>query len=285
MSGILSIVGTPIGNLDDLSPRAARTLARADVIACEDTRVTRVLLQRVTEERTRARLVAVHARNEQQKVPALVREIAAGARVALVTDAGMPGLSDPGHKLVEACVDAGLRIEVIPGASAVPAALVASGLPTARFVFDGFLPRTRAARVRRLHDLASEERTIVLFESPHRLAGSLADMAEVLGARRAAIARELTKLHEEVIRGLLPELAERIGEEGVRGEVTVVIEGAAAPAASAADPHDLAAEVSEEMSGGSDKRSAIASVAARNRIPKKVVYQAVLEQRSAERGG
>ena len=166
MSGVLSVVATPIGNLDDLSPRAARTLARADIIACEDTRVTRVLLQRVVPDRGHAKLLAVHARNERARVPELVRAVASGTHVALVTDAGMPGLSDPGHHVIEACVEAGLRVEVIPGPSAVPAALVASGLPTARFVFDGFLPRTAGARRRRIEALAPEERTLVIFEAP-----------------------------------------------------------------------------------------------------------------------
>jgi 16S rRNA (cytidine1402-2'-O)-methyltransferase len=277
MSGILSIVGTPIGNLDDLSPRAARTLARADVIACEDTRVTRVLLQRAVPDRGRAKLLAVHARNEAARVPEIVRAIAGGSRVALVTDAGMPGLSDPGHRLIEACAEAGLAVEVIPGPSAVPAALVASGLPTARFVFDGFLPRTASARRRRLQTLAKEERTIVLFEAPHRLAASLQDMADVLGARRAAIARELTKVHEEVIRATLPELARRFAEVPARGEVTVVIEGAPDEVVPAVTAGGLAEQVAGEVSAGLVKRDAIAAVAVRNRVSKKIVYQAVLD--------
>jgi len=277
MSGILSIVGTPIGNLDDLSPRAARTLARADIIACEDTRVTRVLLQRAVPDRGHAKLLALHARNEQARVPELVRSIAAGKRVALVTDAGMPGLSDPGHRLIEACADADLRVEVIPGPSAVPAALVASGLPTARFVFDGFLPRTASARRRRIEALASEERTLVIFEAPHRLVASLRDLADLLGPRRAAVARELTKIHEEVVRGTLPELAGRFADSGVRGEVTIVIAGAPIPDRGSVDGGNLAGQVAEEMSAGRAKREAIAAVAARNKVPKKVVYQAVLD--------
>jgi 16S rRNA (cytidine1402-2'-O)-methyltransferase len=279
MSGILSIVGTPIGNLDDLSPRAVRTLSGADIIACEDTRVTRTLLQRVIEGKRRARLVSVHSQNERRRVPELVREIAAGARVALVTDAGMPGLSDPGQRLIAACRDAGLRIEVIPGPSAIPAALVASGLPTARFVFDGFLPRTGTARRRRLEALAAEPRTLVLFEAPHRLAASLADMAAVLGSRQAAIARELTKVHEEVIRGTLVELAESFAADGARGEITIVIEGAPESAPSF-DEGDLARAVAQDVSTGLTKRDAIAGVAARAGVPKKVVYQAVLDART-----
>jgi len=280
MSGTLSIVGTPIGNLEDLSPRAARALATADIIACEDTRVTRTLLQRVAEGKARARLVSMHAQNEQKRVPELVRAIAGGARIALVTDAGMPGLSDPGYRLIAACREAGLRVEVVPGPSAVPAALVASGLPTARFVFDGFLPRTGAARRRRLEALASEPRTVVVFESPHRLAESLADMAKIFGPRRAAIARELTKIHEEVVRGTLDELAERFAADGARGEITVVIEGAPDEGARPVDDGLLAEAVAEAIEEGATKRDAIATVAAREGLPKKVVYQAVLDARA-----
>lgn len=280
MSGILSIVATPIGNLDDLSPRAARALSRADIIACEDTRVTRVLLQRLPEGRGHAKLLAVHARNEQARAPELAHAVAAGSRVVLVTDAGMPGLSDPGHRVIEACVAAGVRIEVIPGPSAIPAALVASGLPTARFVFDGFLPRTSTARRRRLEAIAKEERTLVLFEAPHRLAESLRDMAGVLGDRRAAVARELTKIHEEVVRGTLPELAKRFEDEPARGEVTVVVEGAPSRAAEAPDAASLADQVAREVDAGRSKRDAIAAVAAVTGVPKKVVYQAVIDRGS-----
>ncbi|HEX9775133.1 MAG TPA: 16S rRNA (cytidine(1402)-2'-O)-methyltransferase [Actinomycetota bacterium] len=280
MSGILSIVGTPIGNLDDLSIRAAATLARADVIACEDTRVTGKLMARVRAmhpDAHRARLVACHARNERERIPELVRAVRAGSRVALVTDAGMPGLSDPGRRVVEACADAGVRIEVIPGPSAVPAALIASGLPTARFVFEGFLPRAGTARRARLAALAGEERTVVLFEAPHRIAATLADLAAALGPRRAALARELTKLHEEVLRGTLPELADAIAGTGARGEMTLVIEGAS-PAASVPAPADLAGAVAARVAGGQTKRDAIASVAASAGVPKRAVYQAVLDR-------
>jgi 16S rRNA (cytidine1402-2'-O)-methyltransferase len=219
----------------------------------------------------------VHARNERARVPELVRAVASGSHVALVTDAGMPGLSDPGHHVIRACLEAGLRVEVIPGPSAAPAALVASGLPTARFVFDGFLPRTATARRRRIEALAREERTLVLFEAPHRLVESLRALAEGLGPRRAAVARELTKVHEEVVRGTLPELAGRFAERGARGEITIVIEGASEPERASSDPSDLAAEVAAEMSSGLGKRESIAAVAARSGVPKKIVYQAVLD--------
>jgi 16S rRNA (cytidine1402-2'-O)-methyltransferase len=275
MAGLLTVVATPIGNLNDLSPRAAAALAEADVIACEDTRVTRKLLTRVT---SRAKLVAYHARNERARVPELVRRVAAGDRVALVTDAGTPAISDPGHRLVAACLEAGLRVEVVPGPSAALAALVLSGLPTARFVFEGFLPRTATQRRRRLRTLAREERTIVLFESPHRLAASLADVVDALGDRRAAMARELTKMHEEVVRGRLSELLAR-AEEGVRGEVTLVIEGATSDEGDRAEPADVAARLRAQMADGLSKKDAIARVAADLEMPKREVYNVAVDEK------
>ncbi len=275
MAGILSVVATPIGNLNDLSPRAAAVLADADVIACEDTRVTRKLLTRAA---SRAKLVAYHARNERARVPELVRRVASGEKVALVTDAGTPGVSDPGQRLVAACLDAGLRVEAVPGPSAALAALVISGLPTARFVFEGFLPRTASQRRRRLRSLAEEERTIVLFESPHRLAESLADMRDALGDRRGAMARELTKLHEEVVRGRLSDLLVR-AEDGVRGEVTLVIEGAAPGDAEPVVAADIATRLRALMAEGSPKKEAIARAAADLDVPKKDVYKVAVDER------
>lgn len=274
MAGLLSVVATPIGNLNDLSPRAVIALSEANVIACEDTRVTRKLLTRVD---SRAKLVAYHARNERARVPELVRRVAAGDRVALVTDAGTPAISDPGQRLVAACLDAGVRVEVIPGPSAAVAALVLSGLPTARFVFEGFLPRTATQRRRRLRTLAREERTIVLFESPHRLAASLADVVDALGDRRAAMARELTKMHEEVVRGRLSELLAR-AQEGVRGEVTLVIEGAASGDGDRAGPDDVAARLRALIDGGVSKKEAIARVALDLEIPKRDVYNVAVAE-------
>lgn len=272
MAGLLRVVATPIGNLDDLSPRAARALADADVIACEDTRVTRKLLSRVE---SRARLIAYHARNERERTPELVGRVAGGEHIALVTDAGTPGLSDPGQRLVAACIEAGLPVEVVPGPSAAVAALVVSGLPTARFVFEGFLPRTRGDRRRRLEALAGEERTLVFFEAPHRIAESLADMAEILGPRKAAFARELTKMHEEVVRGTLPELT--AAADGVRGEVTVVVAGAA-PRAAEASSEEIATRLRAAIEGGTPKKEAIAAVARELGIAKKLVYQTALDE-------
>lgn len=272
MSGLLSVVATPIGNLDDLSPRAARAIAGADLIACEDTRVTRKLLTRAP---TRARLLPYHARNERARTGELARAVASGKRVVLVTDAGTPGVSDPGRRLVAACLDAGLRVEVVPGPSAALAALSLSGLPAARFVFEGFLPRTGSARRRRLEALVAEERTIVLFEAPHRLAESLEDVIGAFGDRPAALARELTKVHEEVLRAPLSEILARVRRAGARGEVTLVIEGAAA-AQDVPDEADLAARVRALMAEDVPKKEAIARVAAEARVPKKIVYAAAV---------
>ena len=224
MAGSLRIVATPIGNLDDLSPRALRALADADVIACEDTRVSKKL---AVLAGARGALLSYNAVNERRRTPELVRRIAAGARVSIVTDAGTPGISDPGQRLVAACRAAGLRVEVIPGPSAAVAALVASGLPAGRFVFEGFLPRTASARRKRLAALASESRTIIFFEAPHRLVASLEDMVAILGDRPASLARELTKVHEEVATSTLASLAERARDaNGIRGEISLVVAGA-----------------------------------------------------------
>lgn len=272
MAGLLRVVATPIGNLDDLSPRAGRALADADVIACEDTRVTRKLLSRVE---SRARLIAYHARNERERTPELVGRVASGEHVTLVTDAGTPGLSDPGQRLIAACVEAGLRVEVVPGPSAAVAALVVSGLPTARFVFEGFLPRTKGDRRRRLERLAGEERTLVFFEAPHRAAESLGDMAEILGPRRAAFARELTKMHEEVVRGTLDELAARA--DGVRGEVTIVVAGAE-PRKREPSREEIVSSLRAMIGSGTPKKEAIATVASELGVAKRLVYQTALDE-------
>ncbi len=274
MDGLLSIVATPIGNLDDLSPRAARALAEADVIACEDTRVTRKLLTRVA---TKGRLVSYRAANERAKASDLAEEVAAGRRVALVTDAGTPGVSDPGHPLIEACLERGLRVEVVPGPSAAVAALVVSGLPTARFVFEGFLPHTRKSRIDRLRLLSTEERTLVLFEAPHRLERTLGDMLEVLGDRRVAMAREMTKIHEEVVRTTLAGLAQIVRVRGARGEITLVVEGAPPPGLTHVSDEQLVAMVSARIEEGQTKRDAIAEVAGETGIARRRVYQAVID--------
>ncbi|HEU4626024.1 MAG TPA: 16S rRNA (cytidine(1402)-2'-O)-methyltransferase [Steroidobacteraceae bacterium] len=226
--GRLDVVATPIGNLSDLSPRAREVLAGADVIAAEDTRHTRTLLQSMGISRP---LVSLHAHNESSRVPELLARLAAGETVALVSDAGTPLLSDPGYELVTEAARAGCEVRAIPGPSAITAALAVAGLPTDRFCFEGFLPSRAAERRARLAEVAHETRTLVFFEAPHRIEESLADLAAAFGGeRRAAVARELTKAHETTYRGTLAELMERAKTEPnfARGEITIVVEGAPA---------------------------------------------------------
>ncbi|HWD07836.1 MAG TPA: 16S rRNA (cytidine(1402)-2'-O)-methyltransferase, partial [Actinomycetota bacterium] len=223
MTGRLYVCATPIGNLEDVTLRLLRVLGEVDLVAAEDTRRAAKLL---AAHGIHARTVSYHDANERSRLPELMEQLQGGRRVALVTDAGMPSVSDPGYHLVSACREVGVPVEVVPGPSAVLTALVASGLPPARFAFEGFLPRKPGDRSRRLQAIAGDDRTLVFFEAPGRLAETLGAMAEVFGPRRAAVARELTKLHEEVVRGSLPELAEAFGSGPVRGEITVVVEGA-----------------------------------------------------------
>lgn len=268
-AGRLVLVATPIGNLGDLSPRAVASLAGADAVACEDTRRTGRLLEHAG---VRARvLVTVNDHTESQRVPELLRRLDQGETVAVVSDAGMPGISDPGERLVRAAASAGHVVEVVPGPSAAISGLVASGLPTGRFCFEGFLPRKGSGRTERLAALADERRTIVLYEAPHRLARTLADLAAALGgSRRCALARELTKLHEEVWRGTLDAAVARADEVEPRGEYVVVVDGAPPPAAP--DDDALTAEVRALVADGSSTRDAAAEVARRHGVPKRRVY-------------
>ncbi|MGH2691081.1 MAG: 16S rRNA (cytidine(1402)-2'-O)-methyltransferase [Actinomycetota bacterium] len=275
MVGILRLVGTPIGNLGDLSERAGRAIAEADLIACEDTRRTRKLLAHLGAHGPR--LVSFHDANERKRVPELVEQLRGGRDVALVSDAGMPGLSDPGYRLVAACVEAGIEVDVIPGPSAAIAALVVSGLPTARFSFEGFLSRKRGERMSRLAELASDPRTLVVFESPRRVGELVADALEALGDRRAAVARELTKVHQEVLRGRLSELEVRLAEE-VRGEVVVVIEGARK--SEVLDLDALGDRVEALTAEGLPRREAAARVAEESGASKRQLYEASLRRRA-----
>src|SRR6266704_2819998 len=238
-SGKLVVCATPIGNLADASPRLAKALAEADLIACEDTRQTRKLLAHLG---VRARLLSYHDANESSRAAQIAGEIAGGAHVALVSDAGMPGVSDPGHDLIGACLARGLPVEVVPGPSAVLAALVLSGLPADRFCFEGFLPRRPGPRDRRLAELAGERRTMVFFEAPH------------------------------------PELAARLEAQGPRGELTLVVGGAPERAADAAG---LVAEVERLVGEGATTKDAVGAVATRAGAPRRALYQAVLDARSA----
>jgi 16S rRNA (cytidine1402-2'-O)-methyltransferase len=269
VAGALVLIGTPIGNLGDLSPRAVEELARADVVACEDSRRTGRLLQHAGV-RARALLV-VNDHNEAQRVGEVLTRLARGERVAVVTDAGMPGISDPGERLVRAAARDGHTIEVVPGPSAAIAALVASGLPTARFVFEGFLSRKAGPRRQRLAELVDDERTLVFYEAPHRLAATLTDLCAVLGAwRRVAVARELTKLHEEIWRGHLNEAAAWATETPPRGEIALVVQGALPPGP--ADEADVEAAVRARLAAGDSARDAAATVAADLGVPKRQAY-------------
>lgn len=270
----LTVVATPIGNLGDLSPRASETLASVDLILAEDTRRTGRLLAHLDVDTPQR---SFHEHNEAERIPEVLDRLRRGEAVALVTDAGTPGVSDPGYRLVRACLDADLAVDAVPGPSAVLQALVLSGLPTGRFVFEGFLPRKGRTRRARLEALTVEPRTAVLFLAPHRTSTDLDDLAEVAGGdREAALCRELTKLHQEVRRSTLAGLAAETGEP--RGEVTLVLAGvASAPPTSQLAPRDLAALVAVRVGAGTAKKDAVAEVAGLTGAPKRVVYQAVLD--------
>ncbi|GAB2969827.1 16S rRNA (cytidine(1402)-2'-O)-methyltransferase [Nocardioides montaniterrae] len=272
---MLVLAGTPIGRPSDASPRLAEELAGADVIAAEDTRRLRRLANDLGIELT-ARIVSYFEGNETARTPQLVEALEAGERVVLVTDAGMPSVSDPGYRLVAAAVEKDLPITAVPGPSAVLTALAVSGLPVDRFCFEGFLPRKAGERSRRLADLAGEQRTMVFFEAPHRTAAALTALAEAFGAdRRAAVCRELTKTYEEVRRGTLAGLAQWAAD-GVKGEVTVVVQGADTAANSVAtDPDSLKVAVAALEAEGLRRKDAIAEVAVRAGLPKREVYQVV----------
>jgi len=275
--GALVLVATPIGNLGDLAPRAVEALKSADVIAAEDTRRTRALLSHAGIPGGH-RLVAVHEHNERTRAAELVERIRSGERVAFVTDAGMPGISDPGERLVRVCAEAGMKVEVVPGPSAALAALVVSGLPTSRFVMEGFLPRSGRDRTTRLAEVAAEPRTVVLFEAPNRVAATMADLAAVCGGdRRVVIARELTKLYEEVWRGTLAEAVARVEAHEPRGEHVLVLAGA--PPTDAPDDDAIRAAVRGLLGDGVSARDAAAEVATALGVPKRRVYDIAITLR------
>ena len=272
--GVLVLAGTPIGHAEDASPALLTALTEADVIAAEDTRRFRDLCRRLAINPT-ATVVSFFDGNEGARVAALIDHLEAGRRVVVVSDAGMPAVSDPGYRLVAAAADAGIRVTAVPGPSAVLTALAMSGLPTDRFCFEGFLPRKGGERRARLAGLAAEPRTMVFFEAPHRLAVFLADAEDALGAdRRAVVCRELTKTHEEVRRGTLAEL--RGWAEGeVRGELTVVVGGAQV----SGDPEGALAAVQAAVASGQRLSEAVAEVAAAHGVPRRQLYDAALKSR------
>ena len=273
MPGVLVLAATPIGQVGDAPPRLAEALTNADVVAAEDTR----RLKRLTTDlgiTLGGRVVSYFEGNESARTPQLLEALLAGERVVLVTDAGMPSVSDPGYRLVVAAVEHDIRVTAVPGPSAVLTALAVSGLPVDRFCFEGFLPRKQGERSRRLDKLAAEERTMVFFEAPHRTEVALAAMAEAFGGTRpAAVCRELTKTHEEVRRGPLAELV-GWAAEGVRGEVTIVVEGAQL-ATPSSEPADLLSRVQSLEAGGSTRKDAIAQAALEAGVPRREVYNLV----------
>ena len=273
VTGILYVVATPIGNLDDLSPRAARILGEADLIACEDTRHTAHLLAACG---IRTPTISYFEHNEDRRTPELLGRLSMGATIALVSDAGTPAISDPGYRLVHAALEAGVRVVALPGPSAAIAALSIAGLPTNRFVFEGFLPQRDGPRLQHLKALAREPRTMVFYEAARRLADTLAAMVEVFGSdRQAAIVREITKAFEETIRGTLAELQARIAAAEPRGEITLIVAGA--PATPAA-PDSAASGVTLELlrEAGLSLKQASAVIAKLTGASRRDIYQSAL---------
>lgn len=277
MSGTLTLVGTPIGNLSDMSPRAVKALQECDFIAAEDTRVTMNLLNHFG---VRKPLVSYYEHNKRQRGGEILTRLQAGESAVLVTDAGMPAISDPGEDLVVLCHEAGIPVTVVPGPSAVVTALALSGLPTGRFTFEGFLSVNRRSRREHLESLRQERRTMVFYEAPHKLPATLRDMAETLGDRRVALVRELTKIHEEVIRTTLAAAAERFASEAPRGEFVLVIEGAAPAEAPAVTLEEAAALAADYAAEGLPASEAARRAAAETGCKKGEIYRLLTVQNS-----
>ncbi len=273
-SGILYIVATPIGNLEDITFRAVRTLKEVDLIAAEDTRHSRKLLSHFS---IATRLTPYHDHNERLKSDYLLERLREGDSVAIITDAGTPCIADPGYRIARAAAEAGIRVVPIPGPSAMVSALSASGLPSDRFSFEGFLPPKQGKRRARLEELKGDERLLVFYEAPHRLAATLGDMAELLGEREAVIARELTKIHEELCRGTLGELAGRYGSEGVKGEVVILVAPPPEqPSTVTLEPEELLRQMFKE---GLSLKDAVAATAEATGISRRDVYAMALRLR------
>lgn len=276
MSGRLVLVATPIGNLADLSPRAVTTLTEADAVVCEDTRRTGRLLQHAGV--TAKRLLVANEHTEAACAAEVADLLGRGATVAVVTDAGTPGIADPGERLVRAALAGGYDVSAVPGATAAVIALAISGLPTQRWVMEGFLPRAGRERAERVAAVAAEPRTVVLYEAPHRVARTVADLAAACGPDRAVVlARELTKLHEEVWRGTLGNAATHLSTTPPRGEYVVVLGGA--PPAPRASPAEVTEALAVRLRAGLDRKAAVAEVAAELGVPKREVYDAALALR------
>jgi 16S rRNA (cytidine1402-2'-O)-methyltransferase len=274
-AGCLYLVATPIGNLEDITLRALRVLREVDLIAAEDTRHSRKLLAHYD---IHTPLTSYHQHNEKAKGEDLLEKMLAGTKLALISDAGMPGISDPGHELVLKAVQAGLRVIPVPGPSASLAALVVSGLPTDRFVFEGFLPRGAKAKKAVLEGLQNESRTIILYEAPHRLLSTLRDLYDFLGDRDVALVREISKIHEEIQRGKLGRLVEYYGTHAPKGEFTLIIKGKENGEKGIEVSLDaLLQEVFKLEGTGKDRKAAIKEVAQKYKLPKRELYKAVVE--------
>lgn len=282
MPGTLYLVATPIGNLEDITQRALRVLGEVDVIACEDTRRTRVLLDHYG---IKTRMLSYHEHNERDRAAELGELLEKGASVAVVSDAGTPGISDPGFRVVNAAMERGARVVPVPGPTAFVAALVASGLPTDEFFFGGFLPSRAAQRRTRLEQVRGLSTTLVFYESPHRLADALVDAREILGDRAAAVVRELTKIHEEIARGRLSELARRFASEGrARGEIVLIIDRAVINEAVADNSATtVAARVAALESEGLDPRAALKRVAREMGLSRPEAYRRLTLERTREK--
>jgi len=275
MSGKLMVVGTPIGNLSDFSPRAVETLREADFIAAEDTRVTVKLLNRFEIKKP---MISYFEHNKHERGQTICDRIEAGETCALVSDAGMPAISDPGELLVAQCAERGIQVLVVPGPSAVVSALAISGLPTGRFTFEGFLSMNKKSRREHLSGVKSEQRTMIFYEAPHKLTNTLNDMLAAWGDRRIALVRELTKIHEEVIRTTLAQAVVRYADGGARGEYVLVIEGAPAPTRTEFTLEDGVAMGQDLMESGLSASESAKQAAAETGIKKGDIYKAILQK-------
>jgi len=276
-AGTLYLVATPIGNLGDISARAASTLREVDFIAAEDTRVTRKLLEHLSIKKP---LLSYYEHNRRSSGEAIINRILAGESCALVTDAGTPGISDPGEDLAASCVQAGIAMAVIPGPCAAVAALALSGFSTGRFTFEGFLSTSRKSRFEHLSELKTEKRTMVFYEAPHKLVRTLGDMLEVFGDRRISISRELTKVFEETLRFTLSEAVAHFKERAPRGEFVLVLEGATDSPAPAPALDDAVSAAADYIDNGSSVKDAVKKAAEETGVPKNVLYNAVVKEKS-----
>ena len=279
MAGTLYLIATPIGNLEDITHRAVRLLGEVEIIACEDTRHTKKLLNHYG---INTRTISYHEHNERERAAELIERLKAGAAVAVVSDAGTPGISDPGFRLARIAIDNDVQVIPVPGASALISALVASGLPTDEFFFGGFLPARAGARRARLAELRSLPATLIFYEGPHRIAATLKDALEILGQRQAVVARELTKMHEEIARGSLSELAARFSSpESARGEMVLIIDRTLMPNESVGSQSDanVSALVTEFEANGLDHRAALKKAARELGLSRDEAYRRLVSER------